>query len=109
MSHSGTPPSSQIIWLEQRVRELEAKIEDLVSVEHSVPELRNQLQDAFADKQKCHFAVSQYQKANHNLLKENIKLRTKVSELQVFRDMAFMAHPNIDIDIEQMEKRLQND
>lgn len=109
MSHSGTPPSSQIIWLEQRVRELEAKIEDLLSVEHSVPELRNQLQDAFADKQKCQFAVAQYQKANHNLLKENIKLRTKVSELQVFRDMAFMAHPNIDIDIEQMEKRLQND
>jgi chromosome segregation ATPase len=64
------------------VERLSAVITELTSEEHSVPELRQMLGEAFEEKQKCYFAVSQYEKANTNLLWERGQLRSELAAAQ---------------------------
>jgi len=55
--------------------DLQDRITELTSEEHSIPELRNQLQEAYEEKRKCYFAVSQQAKTIKNLIKENNELK----------------------------------
>jgi DNA repair exonuclease SbcCD ATPase subunit len=57
------------VLLERRTA-LEDKITELTSEEHSLPELRQMLDENYEEKKKCYFAISQYQKANKNLIEE---------------------------------------
>ena len=68
---------------------LQDQITELTSEEHSIPELRSQLQEAFAEKQKCYFAVSQQALAITNLVKERDALEVRIGALIVERSDAF--------------------
>jgi len=79
----GTPASSQIIWLEQRVKELEAERDALAKElegEHSPAELRQMLDESFAEKKKAYFALEQHQKAIKNLIAERDTLRAELTK-----------------------------
>lgn len=62
---------------------LEDHIVELTSEEHSIPELRNQLQNEFEEKRKCYFTISQLQKASTNLVKERDALTLGVDQWRV--------------------------
>jgi chromosome segregation ATPase len=69
-----------------KVDALEDRISDLTSEEHSIPELRQELIDQLEEKRKCYFAVSQYQKANDNLIKERDALTKDAERYRAIRD-----------------------
>jgi len=61
---------SQVQELTKERDELQDQITELTSEEHSIPELRNQLQEAYEEKRKCYFAVRQQALTIKNLVKE---------------------------------------
>ena len=67
----------------ERIAELEDRITELTSEEHSIPELRQMLDDSYAEKQKCYFALSQHQLAHTNLLTERDTLRAQLADAEL--------------------------
>jgi uncharacterized protein (DUF3084 family) len=67
--------------LRVQIEALQVRYDDVTSEEHSIPELRKQLWDAFDEKQKCYAAVSRYQIANKNLIEERDALQAQVEAL----------------------------
>lgn len=65
-----TEAADRIDTLEAEVTTMQDHITEITSEEHSIPELRQELFDQLEEKRKCYFAVSQYQKANQNLLEQ---------------------------------------
>lgn len=64
-----------------RFAAIEERIDDLSSSEHGVVELRQMLHEAYEEKQKCYFAISQFQTANTNLLANKKRLTALLDEV----------------------------
>jgi cell division protein FtsB len=88
------------------------RIDDLTSEEHSIPELRQQLHDSFLEKQRCYFAVSQYQTANDNLRAERDELNqdysAKCAELDIVSKAADDAAAAHKVERDELEKSLKD-
>lgn len=93
----------QLTALEKSLEDLQDKYEDVTSQEHSIPELRGQLLDSFAEKQKVLCCVERLTLSVTNTVKERDELMRKNNHLQFLLDSVMLEYCPDEMTEEQME------